>query len=278
MTPKKSIIRWHGAKWRIAPWVLSHFPPHKVYVEPFGGSAAVLLQKERALTEVYNDLDGEIVNMFQVIRRNPEKLAAQLAMTPYARDEYDGLYEEVADDIERARRFIARSFMGMFSKGALEKSGFDARTNADGYTGRLRAFVEVPEHIMAVAGRFSHVLIENKDASAICARYDRPDALIYLDPPYVPETRSGKYYRHEMSDDDHSKLLDLLIETEAMVVISGYQSELYRHKLGSWHSVEIAAYTDGASQRTEVLWMNDACVSAKGMSRDLFSIKSPEVA
>lgn len=257
-SPSRPVLRWHGSKWRIAPWVISHFPSHRVYVEPFGGSAAVLLRKPRALTEVYNDLDRNVVNLFKVIREQPSDLAAALALTPYAREEYAQAYDEDCSDLERARRLIARSFMGMSSKGALEKSGFDARTNPDGFTGRLRSLIEAPEQVLAVAGRFLHVVIENTDALSLLKRYDRADALIYLDPPYLPETRSGKVYAHEMTVDQHRALIACARSLSAMVILSGYASALYSELLHDWERVETSAYADSGAGKTEMLWINPA--------------------
>ncbi|ARO22927.1 D12 class N6 adenine-specific DNA methyltransferase protein [Rhizobium sp. TAL182] len=263
MQPNRPVLRWHGSKWRIAEWVIAHFPPHKVYVEPFGGSGAVILQKPRAITEVYNDLDRDLVNMFKVLRDRPADLALALALTPYARDEYRSLCGEPADDLDRARSFIARSFMGMSSKGAVQKSGFDARTNPDGYTGRLRSLASLPDEVLAVAGRFTHVLIENVPAVDCLKRYSRTHALIYMDPPYVASTRSaGKLYRHEMSDDDHRELLERARTSEAMILISGYRSELYDAILGDWRRVQTVSYADGGRERLEVLWINPAAADA----------------
>ncbi|MEW9523893.1 DNA adenine methylase [Agrobacterium radiobacter] len=256
MSPTRPILRWHGGKWRLAPWIIGHFPPHKVYVEPFGGAASVLLQKPRALSEIYNDLDQNLVRMFRIIRDQSEELTRAITLTPYARDEYRGLYDPVDDELEATRRFIVRSFMGMNSKGALAKSGFDARTNPDGFTSRLRSLVDLPDQVALVAGRFLHVLIENCDATKLITRYDRDDALIYLDPPYVSETRSGKYYAHEMTNPDHSALLAAIDASSAMVVISGYPSDLYDNAMKGWHRIETKAHTDGARARTEVLWIN----------------------
>ncbi|MDH6658382.1 UNVERIFIED_ORG: DNA adenine methylase [Rhizobium sophorae] len=266
--PSRPLLRWHGSKWRIAEWVISHFPQHKIYVEPFGGSASVLLQKPRATTEIYNDLDRDLVNLFRILRERPDELALALALTPYARDEYNSLYGEQVDDLDRARAFVARSFMGMSSKGALQKSGFDARTNPDGYTGRLRSLASLPEEILVVAGRFIHVIIENVPARACLDRYNRPDALIYMDPPYLAATRSsGKLYRHEMSDRDHRELLECACASKAMVIVSGYPSDLYEQLLGDWTRVEIDAFVDGGGGRTEMLWMNNACWSALTIER-----------
>jgi DNA adenine methylase len=254
--PTRPVLRWHGSKWRIAPWVVSHFPPHRVYVEPFGGAAGVMLRKPRAMSEIYNDLDRDLVRMFRVIREQPESLALALELTPYARDEYRTLYESTDCDIEAARRFIARSFMGMSSKGAMARSGFDSRVNPDGFAGRLRSLLEVPEQVIAVAERFRHVIIENCDALQLVRRFSRDDALLYVDPPYLAEARSGRYYAHEMTDEQHAALLDALKASEAHVVLSGYPSALYDAALADWLRAESPAYTDGGHARTEVLWIN----------------------
>lgn len=260
--PTRPVLRWHGSKWRIAPWVISHFPAHRIYLEPFGGGAGVLLRKPRSETEIYNDLDGDVVNLFRVLRDRPDDLARAIALTPYARDEYDGLYREREDPVDRARALIARSFMGTSSKGALEKSGFDTRINPDGYISRLRSLLSVPDQVFAIADRLARVVIENGDAVALIRRHDRADCLIYLDPPYVPEKRGGKYYRHEMDRSAHRRLLEAARDLAAMVIISGYPSELYDTSLTGWRRATLAARTDGAHERTEVLWINPACAAA----------------
>ena len=269
--PTRPVLRWHGSKWRIAEWVISNFPPHRVCVEPFGGSAGVLLRKPRVVTDVYNDLDGDVVNLFRVIRDRADELARAIALTPYAREEYQELYEPCSDDLERARRFMARSFMGMSSKGAIRKSGFDARINPDGYVGRLRSLAELPGEILIAAARFTRVLIENVPAIDLLERYDRSDVLIYLDPPYVASTRShGKLYRHEMTDDDHARLLKRAQAARAMVCISGYHSDLYDEHLGDWRRVETDAYADDGRERIEVLWLNPAAVDILDRDRSAF--------
>jgi DNA adenine methylase len=262
--PTRPVLRWHGGKWRLAPWIISHFPPHRVYVEPFGGGGSVLLRKPRCNTEIYNDRDGDVVNLFRVIREQLDDLRRALALTPYARDEYAALYAASDDPVERARALVARSFMGMNSKGAFEKSGFDTRVNPDSFVARLRSLVQVPDELAAVAARMMHVIIENDDATKLIQRHDRPDCLFYLDPPYVMATRSGAYYRHEMSDSDHLALLRVAQTLSGMVVVSGYRSMLYDHQLAGWSRFEIDARTDGSAERTEVLWLNAAAASALG--------------
>jgi len=264
MSPTRPVLRYHGGKWRLAPWIIAHFPAHRVYVEPFGGGANVLLRKPRSTTEVYNDLDSSVVNLFKVIREQPADLARQLELTPFAREEYALLYERSEEPLEAARRFIARSFMGMNSKGAYQISGFDVRVNDDHFISRLRSLAKVPDQVAIVAGRLKHVVIENQDADVVIERFDRPEALIYCDPPYVHSTRSGKYYAHEYNDDQHRELASVLRAATGMVIVSGYPSPLYDELYGDWRCVSIKAHTDYAREATECLWLNPACVAALG--------------
>lgn len=271
----RPVLRWHGGKWLLAPWIISFFPKqHRVYVEPFGGGAGVLLRKPRSSTEIYNDLDSDAVNVFKVLRDRPDELARALALTPYAREEYLSLYEACDDPVERARRFISRSFMGMNSKGAMQRSGFDTRVNDDGFVSRLRSLTAVPEEVARVAGRLAGVIIEHDDGLAVARRHDREDALLYLDPPYVLETRSGSIFRHEMTDAEHHALLEGVRQLTGMVIISGYPHPLYDAVLVDWQRHERAARTDGsAGHATEVVWINPACAAAldrERAQRDMF--------
>jgi len=196
MAPTRPVLRWHGGKWKLAPWIIGHFPAHRVYVESFGGAASVLLQKPPALTEVWNDLEAEAVNLFAVLRISAEALATAIALTPFSRTEYHTLYAPTDDPIERARRFVARSFMGQSSKGALRKSGFDSRINPDGFASRLNCLRALPEQFAIIAARLAGVILEQRPAAAIFAQYDRADALFYVDPPYLGD--HAKHYTHEL--------------------------------------------------------------------------------
>lgn len=256
----RPILRWHGGKWKLAPWIISHFPPHKVYIEPFGGAGSVLLQKLPAATEVWNDLEGEVVNLFSVLRNNAPDLARLIYLTPFSRQEYHSLYEAVDDPVERARQFVARSFMGQSSKGALRKSGFDSRINPDGFQSRLSSLRAMPEEFHVIAERFRSVVIESKPAAAIIDQYDRRDALFYVDPPYLADR--ANHYTHELDEAGHVALLERLRTLAGMAVVSGYRSELYDNALTDWRRVEIDAHADGGVDRTEVVWMNPACVAA----------------
>jgi DNA adenine methylase len=262
--PTRPILRWHGGKWRLAPWIISHMPKHKVYVEPFGGAASVLLQKPPAITEVWNDLDGALVNLFRVLRDHPTALQRALDLTPYAMAEYHTLYEVSDDPVEAARRFVARSFMGQSSKGATRKSGFDTRINPDGYMGRLNALRAVSEEIPAFVARLGTVVVEHAPALKLIEWYAGPDALIYLDPPYMPDTRAQKsrIYTVDMTREDHEKLLATVREADGMVMLSGYPHRLYDTALADWHRVTSVAYADTGAQKEEVLWLNPACRDA----------------
>lgn len=278
--PTRPALRYLGGKWKLAPWIVQHFPPHRVYVEPFGGAASVLLRKPRSAGECYNDLDGNVVNLFEVLR-DPTlsaELCRRISLTPFARDEYDLAFKACAEPVERARRLIVRSYMGHGSSSAVALRSTGFRASLVNRKGALPAgeWPGLPEALRAVAERMKGVLIENRPALAIIDRYDDDDTLIYLDPPYVPETRSAKRrggkafhaYAHEMTVADHQQLLQRILEAKAKVLISGYESPLYDGALTGWHRVEIGTHADGALDRTEVLWISPA---AQVTALDLFA-------
>jgi len=270
----RPVLRWHGGKWMLAPWIISHFPAHRVYVEPFGGAASVLLRKPRAYAEVYNDLDDDVVNLFRVLRGSvaaSNELHHRLLLTPFARAEFDDAYLPTGDPIERARRLIIRSFMGFGSDGhnGARPTGFRANSHRSGTTPAhdWRNYTDCLEPIMA---RLAGICVEHRPAIEVMAQQDSPETLHYVDPPYVHSTRSTaknstrKNYAHEMNDDQHSDLLAFLQTLQGMVVLSGYPNALYDGALPGWRRVERDALADGARPRTEVLWLNRACVEALG--------------
>lgn len=272
MTITAPVIRYHGGKFRLAPWVIEHFPPHQVYVEPFGGAAGVLMQKPRSHGEVYNDLDGDIVNLFRVLQSAPQReaLAELLVLTPYARDEFDLAWIYTDEPVERARRTVIRAQMGFGSAGASKgTTGFRIDCYRQ-YGTAQQLWARYPEQLAAIGKRLAGVLIENRPAIDIMLGHDSPQALHYVDPPYVHETRvrgaqKGRYYRHELDDDQHAELLATLNQLQGMVVLSGYPSELYMERLEGWTmnstSARISAGRGGDS-RTECLWINPACMAA----------------
>jgi DNA adenine methylase len=271
MTPTRPVLRWHGGKWMLAPWIIDHFPAHRVYVEPFGGAGSVLMRKPRAYAEVWNDLDDHVVNLFRILRSDKAgQLVEMLRLTPFSFSEFSEAYDDACDDLEKARRLVVRSFMGFGSNGHNRVTGFRANSNRSGTT-PAHDWANYPEALALVVERLKAVVIEHRDALKVMAAHDGPQTLHYVDPPYVFETRAdlSKDYAHEMTDDDHSALLTFLRGLVGMVVLSGYPSDLYDNMLSDWQRVERKAFADGAQERTEVLWINPSA------SKALDAIKMP---
>lgn len=281
MSPTRPALRWHGGKWRLAPWILAHLPPHRCYVEPFGGAASVLLRKSRSYAEVYNDLDEEVVGLFRVLRDPQQAKVLQdlLVVTPFARSEFRAAYEPSSDPVEQARRLIARSFMGFGSNAhsaagkGHRSTGFRSNSTRSGTTPALD-WRNYPEALDAIVDRLRGVVIEMRDAREVMLRHDAADTLHYVDPPYVHATRSARgtdgsgMYRHEMSGADHAELLAFLAALSGMVVLSGYPHPSYDEALPDWRRVECAAFADGARKRIEVLWINPQACVALASQRD----------
>lgn len=277
--PTRPVLRWHGGKWKLAPWIISHFPKHRVYVEPFGGAASVLLRKDRCYAEVYNDLDSEVVNLFRVLQSEGAKLRELLHVTPFARAEFALAYEPSEDPVERARRLIIRSFMGFGSNGHARKTGFRSNSNRIGTT-PAQDWRNYPECLEAMIDRFRGVVIESAPAIKVMPTHDSAATLFFIDPPYLADTRDrGSDYTHEMDDEDHLELLAAIRTLTGMVVLCGYPSPIYDEALPSWRRIETAAHADGARPRTEVLWLNPACADALDRHHaPLFSAPTREAA
>jgi DNA adenine methylase len=275
--PQRPALRWHGGKWRLAPWILQYLPPHRCYVEPYGGAASVLLRKPSSHAEVYNDLDGEVENYFRLLR-GPEaaRLVEQVALTPFAREEFILSTEPTEDPVERARRLVVRSFMGFGSNGHnIElRTGFRANSTRSGST-PATDWSRMPEALAAIARRLAGVCIEQRLAIDVMRQHDGPATLHYVDPPYVHATRSSRLdgrndyhgYTHEMVDADHAALLEAPREIEGAVVLSGYPDPLYDDALAGWRRETRMAHADGARERTEVLWINPAADRRLGLAR-----------
>ncbi|MDQ3607195.1 MAG: DNA adenine methylase [Gemmatimonadota bacterium] len=285
-SPTRPVLRYHGGKWRLAPWIIKHLAPHRIYTEAFGGGASVLIRKPRSCSEVYNDLDGEIVSLFRALR-DPEiaaRLERALRFTPFARDEFLQAYEDVADPVEQSRRTLVKSFMG-FGSGSVHDprprgmrtrastwkapTGFRANATRSG-AAPATDWARYPDQLQHFVERLRGVVIENRNAVEVIQQHDRADCLHYVDPPYPFSTRSSirgsweeqRIYRYEMTDDAHRELARVLHGVEGMVVISGYRCELYDVELyPDWRRVERTALADGARKRTEVLWLNPAAAA-----------------
>lgn len=282
MSPTRPILRYHGGKWRLAPWIIAHFPPHRVYVEAFGGGASVLLRKPRAYAEIYNDLWGDVVDLFRVLRcpKKAAELERRIRLTPFAREEYASAtptaFAAAADDIERARILIFRSFAGFGSNAHClsRNTGFRSNSNRT-HTTPAHDWANYPNQIGAFVERLQGCVIENRDALDVMRQQDSPDTLHYVDPPYVHSTRSLrnpydlKYggYAFELTDEQHAELAEGLNSLSGMVLVSGYPSPLYARIYTGWWRVDAVALADGARERTESLWLNPAATARLDAAR-----------
>jgi DNA adenine methylase len=256
------VLKYPGSKWRLADWIIAHMPLHEIYLEPFFGSGAVFFRKPRARIETINDISGDVVNLFRIVRERPEELARAVALTPWARDEYYQAYEPTEDPLEQARRFLVRCWQGQGAKTA-SRSGW--KVVESGMCGKAfpREWQAIVQRMGATAKRLAYTQIENRPAAEIIPRYNRSNTLIYADPPYVMGSRTGgRYYEHEMTDEEHREVLCLLKQHSGPVLISGYPSELYERELEGWR-METTSIVQWHQQRQEVLWMNSvaACTA-----------------
>lgn len=276
MKPERPILRYHGGKWLLAPWIISHFPSHRVYVEPFGGAASVLLQKGRSQAEVYNDLDDDTVNVFRVMRDHRDELKRLVDATPFARAEFLWAHDDEPDPVRRAFCTLIRSFQGCSPSSTTRKSRGGWRNSVHESVGVLPSWnwADMSKNFDALSDRMSGVLIENRAGSEVIRIYDAEDALHYVDPPYVASTRRKSdaqrgVYRHEMTDEQHRELAAQLHGVSGMVALSGYHSALYDELYAGWNKHEREALAERAGVRTEVLWFNPAAWDA------LHRMKSP---
>jgi DNA adenine methylase len=232
----------------------------------------VLLRKPRSYAECINDLDGEIVNLFRVLR-NPaqaRELIRLVTLTPYSRTEFEESYITAGDPIEQARRTLFR-FAAGFATGAQGKYGTGFRNNTTrAHSTPADNWRDFPAALEQIVERLRGVVIENRPAADLVRTFDGRDTLFYCDPPYPYSTRNsrnaGDTYRHEMTDDDHRELASVLRNCDGVVVLSGYACELYDVELyPDWHRVERKAMADGANERTEVLWLSPNATSMSTM-------------
>lgn len=275
----RPVLKYQGSKYSIAPWVISHFPPHTVYVEPFGGSAAVLMQKPRATTEIYNDIDSRVVKVFRVLQDKDKaaELERSLWFTPFSYEENrlaNSVPEEPGDDIETARRTIVRSFMGVSAAAATKlNSGFFRKIDRDGKCNNAEVWWKYPGYIAMFCSRIQGVILENRPAEHVIKTTDSERTLFYLDPPYVKDTwTSGKTYTYELSTDEHTSLLEMATSLQGMVVLSGYDSELYNDILHDWKVFKKHTINQLNQPRVEVLWVSPRAWQATKCQASLFSL------
>lgn len=270
MAIKRPVLRYHGGKWLLAPWIISLMPPHKIYVELFGGAASVLLRKNTCYAEIYNDLWEEVVNVFRVLR-DPDKasrLKELIELTPFSRTELADakVIHESDSDIERARKSLARSFMGFGSASMNPDYSTSFRSNSKrSGTTPAHDWANWTQWIPYYTQRLRNVTIENHPYQKVIKQHDSEQTLIYADPPYTKSERntSQDAYTFEFTEQDHVELSNELKECSSMVMISGYRSELYDDLYSDWVRKDKEATTDNPNNnKTESIWINQACQKA----------------
>lgn len=219
----KNILKYPGAKNRIANWICSYMPEHNVYLEPYAGSLAVFFHKEPCHIKTINDLDGEVVNFYRILREHCEELVCRIGLTPYARTEY------------------VKAF----------KSGQQSHS-----PNPAKAWAKLPETMLYASERLKGVQIENLPAVELIKRYDTQDVFMYLDPPYLQGLRKKHLYKCEMEDREHKELLEIVDKHPGKVLLSGYDNDLYNDMLHGWNKVQKVTQAEGGKKRVETLWMN----------------------
>ncbi len=260
---RRPALQYYGGKWMLAKWVIEHLPEHKLYVEPFGGAASVLLRKPRSYREVYNDLNQEVVNFFKVIRhpQMARKLIAMLKVTPFSRHEFNKAYLPSQTPIERARRLAIRSFMSFNGNGASKGGRASFKWQISKKTGSTAAigWKNYPYSLVKVIERMRGVIVEQRPALEIITAYDDKDTLFYVDPPYLWHTRAkgakSNGYQHEMDNKDHEALLKQLLKLKGSCVLSGYDNSFYNEMLTGWKKYTRSSYASGSKPRQEVIWV-----------------------
>lgn len=258
---------YFGGKQLMAPTLLDLMPPHDVYVEVFGGSGALLFAKRPSKLEVYNDLDSGLVNFFRILRSHAQStvLKRSLRFTPYGREEWEmcrATWRYETEPIEKARRWFV-ALNQSFSKTPTSQGWSYCKQPSGHAVSKFRGYVA---QIEECAERMQLVQVEQIDALDLIRRYDAPNVLFYVDPPYLPETRKGHGYHHELSAEDHEALLATLTAARGMVMLSGYRSPMYDAALADWRRVDHETVNWSANKkrdrRVECIWLSPNCTAA----------------
>lgn len=258
---------YFGGKNRWAQQIIALFPEHGHYIEPFGGSAAILLNKAPSQIETYNDLDSDVATFFKVLREQPEDLLRALQLTPWSREEFNlSRSGELVDPLEQARRFYIRIRQGFNALPRLHSNGWKHSILASARSQNCpETWLASLDSLELVAQRFLTIQIENRPALEIIHAYDHEDCFMYLDPPYVLSARSAKSshnqnlaYTHEMEDADHRALAAALQNIKSKCMVSGYRCELYDELFKDWLAIDFEAKRINSSKafRTETVWLN----------------------
>jgi DNA adenine methylase len=256
---------WYGGKFNHLDWLLPLLPKTLHFCEPFGGSAAVLINREPSPVETYNDVDGEVVNFFRVLRGHREALIEAIGLTPFSREEFELAISEPVDgltDLERARRFYVRARQVRTGLAQMASSGRWAHcrlTSRAGMAGAVSRWLGAVEALPEIAQRLLRVQIEHDCAKSVIRRYDSDNTLFYCDPPYPHESRGdSNAYKYELSDEEHVQLSKVLHSVEGKVALSGYRCNLLDSLYGDWTCIEAPAKMAHSIKkpRIEALWVN----------------------
>jgi DNA adenine methylase len=261
---KKIAFGWYGGKYSHLDWLLPLLPDTVHYCEPFGGSAAVLLNRKPASVETYNDIDGEVVNFFRVLRDQQEALIESIGLTPFSREEFRRAIslEENLSDLERARRFFIRARQvrtGLAQTASEGRWAHCKLTSRAGMAGAVSRWLGSVEGLSEIVQRLLRVQIENDRAIDVIKRYDSRDTLFYCDPPYPHDSRGDRNaYAFEMTDEEHRSLANVLRSVEGKVALSGYDCSLMQELYGDWQSIKAPEKLCHSikTTRQEVLWVN----------------------
>lgn len=255
----RTVLKYPGAKWREAEWIVGMMPPHKSYLEPFFGSGAIFFIKEPSPIETINDLDGDIVNLYTCLRDHMEELCRVVALTPYSREEYEAAWAErdsmELSPIERARLTLVRYWQTHGSNAAY-RNGWKCDVAGREYAYAAQYWARLPAWMAATVERLKTVQIEQTPAVELIRRYRSSEVLVYADPPYLLSTRKGRQYRMEMEDRDHEELLAALLDHPGPVMLSGYDSDLYNDTLKGWEKHQKKSQCEKGLARVETLWVN----------------------
>lgn len=257
----KSVIKYPGSKWKIAPQLVELIPAHHSYVEPFFGSGAVLFNKPVSDIETVNDLDSDVVNLFRCIQKDSERLARLVMTTPFSREEYERQFDGCtstlyASNFQRAAGFLIKCWQGH----GFRTNGYKVGWKND-VVGREKAYAlwnwyRLPDWIIDITERLRKVQIENRPALEVIERFNYSQVFMYLDPPYMLGTRSGKQYMHEMTDAEHEELLQMILQSRAKIMISGYETDMYNDYLSGWEKKQFSSCAEHGKPRVETVWMN----------------------
>jgi DNA adenine methylase len=250
-----ALLRYPGAKWALAPRIVAAFPRHYHYIEPYAGSAAVFFTKQPSQHEVLNDISGDMINFLRVLRNDTNALVELIELTPWSRQEYQESDIRISDPVERARRYIVRCWQAHASDQA-KKTGWRSRGIEQRARGMSQRWQKLPAQLLHAAIRLLDAEIDCRPALAVISDYNHSDVLLYVDPPYHPDCRTQDLYADEMTDADHSKLLDALESHTGSVALSGYSVPLYEKRLASWERFTFTALkAEAGASRQEVLWI-----------------------